>query len=211
MQKKRGSVKREAKDRREKKEEGVPENATTNDVVAPWWNVPLEEQLSRKEDEMRQMLKRCSRRIERKDKPKVRKEGQNRIGSIKKPCPDYLKGSCLYGNRCKFLHMTMEAIEESEKANSEEQNSNNQNANDQNSNNQNANNQNTEEQDSEPYQKEEEEGQLCTMLPILTGAESMGYRNKCSFTIGLNKAGEKCVGFRMGNFINGNVCVGEVE
>ena len=37
------------------------------------------------------------------------------------------------------------------------------------------------------------------------------YRNKCSFTIGLNKAGEKCVGFRMGNFINGNVCVGEVE
>lgn len=116
MQKKRGSVKREGKDRKEKKEEGVPENATTNDVVAPWWNVPLEEQLSRKEDEMRQMLKRCSRRIERKDKPKVRKEGQNRIGSIKKPCPDYLKGSCLYGNRCKFLHMTMEAIEESEKA-----------------------------------------------------------------------------------------------
>ena len=205
MQKKRGSVKREGKDRKEKKEEGVPENATTNDVVAPWWNVPLEEQLSRKEDEMRQMLKRCSRRIERKDKPKVRKEGQNRIGIIKKPCPDYLKGSCLYGNRCKFLHMTMEAIEESEKAkaaNSEEQKSNNQNPIEQ----------NPDEQDSEePYQKEEEEGQLCTMLPILTGAESTGYRNKCSFTIGLNKAGEKCVGFRMGNFINGNVCVGEVE
>lgn len=200
MQKKRGSVKREGKDRKEK-EESLPENATTNDVVAPWWNVPLEEQLSRKEDEMRQMLKRCSRRIERKDKPKVKKEGQNRIGSIKKPCPDFLKGSCLYGNRCKFLHMTMEAIMESEKAkvegaeNSEEQKT-------------------VEPEDSteqEEYQKEEEEGQLCTMLPILTGAESTGYRNKCSFTIGLNKDGEKCVGFRMGNFIKGNVCVGEVE
>lgn len=31
----------------------------------------------------------------------------------------------------------------------------------------------------------EEDGQICTMLPILTAEPHEGYRNKCSFTIGI--------------------------
>ena len=68
---------------------------TTNDVVAPWWNVPYEEQTSRKEREMRQVLKRCNRRISRKDSDKEKKK-VNRAGSVKQPCRDFMsKGSCI--------------------------------------------------------------------------------------------------------------------
>ena len=61
-------------------------DATTNDVVAPWWNMPYEEQLKAKEKEMRQVLKRCNRRIMRKDREKEKKTKENgRAGSVKKP------------------------------------------------------------------------------------------------------------------------------
>ena len=214
------------RDRKEKKEDVSLETATTNDIVAPWWNVPIEEQHTRKEEEMRKVLKRCSRRIYRKDNPKVKKDGKNRIGSVKKPCPDFLNGSCLFGNRCKFLHMTMEAFEAMQKEKEGEsvlkgESENTPKGKGENMPKKEGENTPKEEintpketvegDDSEEYEKEPEEGQLCTMLPILSGTENTGYRNKCSFTIGLNKQGEKCVGFRMGNFINGNVCVGEVE
>ena len=200
------------RDRKEKKEDVSLETATTNDIVAPWWNVPIEEQHTRKEEEMRKVLKRCSRRIYRKDNPKVKKDGKNRIGSVKKPCPDFLNGSCLFGNRCKFLHMTMEAFEAMQKEKAEGENAQKGEVeNTLKGEGENTPKETAEGEDSEEYEKEPEEGQLCTMLPILSGTENTGYRNKCSFTIGLNKQGEKCVGFRMGNFINGNVCVGEVE
>lgn len=214
------------RERKDKKEDVSLETATTNDIVAPWWNVPIEEQHVRKEEEMRKVLKRCSRRIYRKDNPKVKKDGKNRIGSVKKPCPDFLNGSCLFGNRCKFLHMTMEAFEAMQKEKEGEsvlkgESENTPKGEGENMPKKEGENTPKEEintpketvegDDSEEYEKEPEEGQLCTMLPILSGTENTGYRNKCSFTIGLNKQGEKCVGFRMGNFINGNVCVGEVE
>ena len=199
------------RDRKEKKEDVSLETATTNDIVAPWWNVPIEEQHTRKEEEMRKVLKRCSRRIYRKDNPKVKKDGKNRIGSVKKPCPDFLNGSCLFGNRCKFLHMTMEAFEAMQKEKEGESVLKGEGENVSKGESENTPKETAEGEDSEEYEKEPEEGQLCTMLPILSGTENTGYRNKCSFTIGLNKQGEKCVGFRMGNFINGNVCVGEVE
>lgn len=205
------------RERKDKKEDVSLETATTNDIVAPWWNVPIEEQHTRKEEEMRKVLKRCSRRIYRKDNPKVKKDGKNRIGSVKKPCPDFLNGSCLFGNRCKFLHMTMEAFEamqkekEGESVLKGESVSKGEGENTLKEEGENTPKETAEGEDSEEYEKEPEEGQLCTMLPILSGTENTGYRNKCSFTIGLNKQGEKCVGFRMGNFINGNVCVGEVE
>lgn len=208
------------RERKDKKEDVSLEMATTNDVVAPWWNVPIEEQHARKEEEMRKVLKRCSRRIYRKDNPKVKMDGKNRIGSVKKPCPDFLNGCCLFGNRCKFLHMTMEAFEAMQKEKAEgEVVSKGEGENALKGEGENAlkkESENTPKEtvkgdDSDEYEKEPEEGQLCTMLSILSGTENTGYRNKCSFTIGLNKQGEKCVGFRMGNFINGNVCVGEVE
>ena len=222
------------RERKDKKEDVSLETATTNDIVAPWWNVPIEEQHTRKEEEMRKVLKRCSRRIYRKDNPKVKKDGKNRIGSVKKPCPDFLNGSCLFGNRCKFLHMTMEAFEAMQKEKAEGENAQKGESvskgegentlkeegektqkgeveNTLKGEGENTPKETAEGDDSEEYEKEPEEGQLCTMLPILSGTENTGYRNKCSFTIGLNKQGEKCVGFRMGNFINGNVCVGEVE
>ena len=214
------------RDRKDKKEDVSLETAPTNDIVAPWWNVPIEEQHTRKEEEMRKVLKRCSRRIYRKDNPKVKKDGKNRIGSVKKPCPDFLNGSCLFGNRCKFLHMTMEAFEAMQKekegesvlkgecdngSKGESENTPKKEGENTPKEEINTPKETAEGEDSEEYEKEPEEGQLCTMLPILSGTENTGYRNKCSFTIGLNKQGEKCVGFRMGNFINGNVCVGEVE
>lgn len=208
------------RERKDKKEDVSLETATTNDVVAPWWNVPIEEQHARKEEEMRKVLKRCSRRIYRKDNPKVKMDGKNRIGSVKKPCPDFLNGCCLFGNRCKFLHMTMEAFEamQKEKAEGEvvskgegENALKGEGENALKKESENTPKETVEGDDSDEYEKEPEEGQLCTMLSILSGTENTGYRNKCSFTIGLNKQGEKCVGFRMGNFINGNVCVGEVE
>lgn len=224
------------RERKDKKKDVSLETATTNDVVAPWWNVPIEEQHARKEEEMRKVLKRCSRRIYRKDNPKVKMDGKNRIGSVKKPCPDFLNGCCLFGNRCKFLHMTMEAFEamQKEKAEGEvvskgegenalkgegenalkgesENALKGESENTPKRESENTPKETVKGDDSDEYEKEPEEGQLCTMLSILSGTENTGYRNKCSFTIGLNKQGEKCVGFRMGNFINGNVCVGEVE
>ena len=66
--------------------------------------------------------------------------------------------------------------------------------------------------DSEDYEKaDEDEGQICTMLPILTHSKIEGYRNKCTFTIGKDRNGAPCIGFRMGSFINGNVIIGPVE
>ena len=59
--------------------------------------------------------------------------------------------------------------------------------------------------------RDPEEGQLCHMLPLLTLDTVEGYRNKCSFTIGLNSDNEPTVGFRMGSFVEGNVCIGAIE
>ena len=66
--------------------------------------------------------------------------------------------------------------------------------------------------DSEDYEKaDEDEGQICSMLPILTHSKVEGYRNKCTFTIGKDRNGAPCIGFRMGSFINGNVIIGPIE
>ena len=239
---------------------------TTNDVVAPWWNVPYEEQTSRKEREMRQVLKRCNRRISRKDSDKEKKK-VNRAGSVKQPCRDFMsKGSCMYGDRCKYLHLTMDEWEaqlRNEKQSQEKQadegisteqtdaerdkvsdippqenesNSTERRENESNSTERRENESNSterreneqtsdtnalpeeknerpiQESDAEEYERtSEEEGQLCTMLPILTHPAIQGYRNKCTFTIGKNREGSPCIGFRMGSFIDGNVVIGEVE
>ena len=261
-QKKRSNQKRrndEGGDRAEKRSKSETEsgeNKTTNDVVAPWWNVPYEEQTSRKEREMRQVLKRCNRRISRKDSDKEKKK-VNRAGSVKQPCRDFMsKGSCMYGDRCKYLHLTMDEWEaqlRSEKPSQEKQadegisteqtdaerdkvsdippqenesNSTERRENESNSTERKENEQTSDtnalpeeknerpiqESDAEEYERtSEEEGQLCTMLPILTHPVIQGYRNKCTFTIGKNREGSPCIGFRMGSFIDGNVVIGEVE
>lgn len=208
---------------------------------------------------MRQVLKRCNRRITRKDREKEKKKEQHqkeggRAGSVKQPCNGFIqKGFCKYGDRCKFLHITMDEYEQllrEEKAKSEEAKEDNASVSvpaDQtnclgenpttsekeekpaehtsipissptptNDNNNNNNNNEDDDDDDDDggveYSKlNEEDGQLCTMLPILTAEPHEGYRNKCSFTIGKNKEDQPCVGFRMGSFINGNVVIGEIE
>ena len=66
--------------------------------------------------------------------------------------------------------------------------------------------------ENEEYEKaDENEGQICSMLPILTHSKIEGYRNKCTFTIGKDRDGAPCIGFRMGSFINGNVIIGPIE
>ena len=87
---------------------------TIEDIVTPWWNVPYEEQKERKEAAMRQVLKRCNRRILKSEAKKKKKEQEKpkRAGSVKQPCNLFIqKGSCIYGDRCKFLHMTMDEYE----------------------------------------------------------------------------------------------------
>ena len=230
--------------------------------MAPWWNVPYEEQISRKEKEMHQVLKRCNRRINRKDQEKGKKK-TGRAGTVNQPCRDFLsKGSCMYGDRCKYIHLTMdeyeaklkmeqesrektaEDVEVIEKGNGDNAESKDKIVEDnaeskdkivednaeskdkivedgtkqdacENSTKENAS---TSEQpaieasENEEYEKaDENEGQICSMLPILTHSKIEGYRNKCTFTIGKDRDGAPCIGFRMGSFINGNVIIGPIE
>lgn len=219
--------------------------------MAPWWNVPYEEQTSRKEKEMRQVLKRCNRRINRKDHEKDKKKKKTgRAGTVDQPCRDFMsKGSCMYGDRCKYIHLTLDEYEErlkkeqeaktveettevkekmaeettevKEKVEEETTEAKEKTA-----------DETTQEacatspieisstseqpakeaSDSEDYEKaDEDEGQICSMLPILTHSKVEGYRNKCTFTIGKDRNGAPCIGFRMGSFINGNVIIGPVE
>ena len=218
---------------------------------------------------MRQVLKRCNRRITRKDREKEKKKEQHqkeggRAGSVKQPCNGFIqKGFCKYGDRCKFLHITMDEYEQllrEEKAKSEEvkedctslsapvdqANCPGENpttsekeekpveltstspetaavtvtppaaTKDKGDNDDDGDDNDDDDDDDNDggveYSKlNEEDGQLCTMLPILTAEPHEGYRNKCSFTIGKNKEDQPCVGFRMGSFINGNVVIGEIE
>lgn len=216
--------------------------------------MPYEEQLKVKEKEMRQVLKRCNRRIMRKDREKEKKTKENgRAGSVKKPCNEYLhNGGCKYGDRCKFLHISLDeyekmmkegggdmgvaskAVASATEAVSAVTSSSTATATEatattaattttttttttctDSDSDDNAN-------PDEPYSKlDEEDGQLCRMLPILTAEPHEGYRNKCSFTIGSprppfsslgkDKNDQPCVGFRMGSFINGNVVIGDVQ
>lgn len=183
-------------------------DATTNDVVAPWWNVLYEEQLLRKEKEMRQVLKRCNRRIAKKDREKEKKMKEGgRAGSVKQPCNEFLHGGyCKYGDRCKYLHISLDEYEkmlregsgEGEKKTEEEKEIVREKAEGE------INGEievtttakettevsttpiSSDEDGGVEYSKvSEEDGQICTMLPILTAEPHEGYRNKCSFTIGM--------------------------
>lgn len=173
---------------------------------------------------MRQVLKRCNRRILKNEAKKQKnKEKTGRAGSIKKPCTLFLeKGSCMYGDRCKYLHITMDQYEEmlKEEKMKEEAKVENENGDvkveegevmkvEEGGEDKTEEIEETEEKTE--FVKEPEEGQLCHMLPLLTHEVVEGYRNKCSFTIGLNKEGQPTVGFRMGSFIEGNVCIGGIE
>ena len=167
-------------------------DATTNDVVAPWWNISYEEQLSRKEKEMRQVLKRCNRRIAKKDREKEKKAKEGgRAGSIKQPCNEFLRnGHCKYGDRCKYLHLS---IDEYEKMVREEKEAKEKDGDEKKDGEKHENEQQPEKEvtmssddGGVEYSKvSEEDGQICTMLPILTAEPHEGYRNKCSFTIGI--------------------------
>ena len=66
---------------------------TIEDIVTPWWNVPYEEQKERKEAAMRQVLKRCNRRILKSEAKKKKKEQEKpkRAGSVKQPCNLFIK------------------------------------------------------------------------------------------------------------------------
>lgn len=180
---------------------------------------------------MRQVLKRCNRRILKNEAKKQKnKEKTGRAGSIKKPCTLFLeKGSCMYGDRCKYLHITMDQYEEmlkEEKMKEEAAKTQNDNGDvkveeseimkvEESGEGKTEETEEIEEieetEEKKEFVKEPEEGQLCHMLPLLTHEVVEGYRNKCSFTIGLNKEGQPTVGFRMGSFIEGNVCIGEIE
>ena len=150
---------------------------------------------------MRQVLKRCNRRILKSEakKKKKEKEKPKRAGSVKQPCNLFIqKGSCVYGDRCKFLHMTMDEYEKMLKEEKEKEEKVEE-----------ADKEETDKEETTDFVKEPEEGQICHMLPLLTHSVVEEYRNKCTFTIGLNASNEPCVGFRMGSFIEGNVCIGE--
>ena len=162
---------------------------------------------------MRQVLKRCNRRILKSEakKKKKEKEKPKRAGSVKQPCNLFIqKGSCIHGDRCKFLHVTRDEQEkmlkeENEKMLKEENEEKVEEENEEKE-------EKVEEADKEEttdFVKEPEEGQICHMLPLLIHSVVEEYRNKCTFTIGLNESNEPCVGFRMGSFIEGNVCIGE--
>ena len=187
------------------------------------------------------MLKRCNRRIlkseaKKKKEKEKEKEKPSRVGSVKKPCNMFLdKGSCIYGDRCKFLHITMDEYEamlkeeqkqseevivveeevkkeeevkvEEEEVKKEEEVK----VEEEESKKEEENTTKDEEGEEDNYTKDPEEGQLCHMLPLLTHEVVEGYRNKCSFTIGLNQNNEPSVGFRMGSFVEGNVRIGEIE
>lgn len=198
---------------------------TIEDIVTPWWNVPYEEQKERKEAAMRQVLKRCNRRILKSEAKKKKKEQEKpkRAGSVKQPCNLFIqKGSCIYGDRCKFLHMTMDEYEKMLKEEKEKEEKVDEEKVDEADKEEKVDEDKIEEADKEETNKEEadkeettdfvkepEEGQICHMLPLLTHSVVEEYRNKCTFTIGLNASNEPCVGFRMGSFIEGNVCIGE--
>ena len=219
--------------------------------------MPYEEQTSRKEKEMRQVLKRCNRRINRKDHEKDKKKKTGRAGTVDQPCRDFMsKGSCMYGDRCKYIHLTLDEYEErlkkeqeakeknvteetteakeknlaeettevkeknlteetteaKEKNLAEETTSQEACATSTKENPSTSEHPAQEASDSEDYEKaDEDEGQICSMLPILTHSKVEGYRNKCTFTIGKDRNGAPCIGFRMGSFINGNVIIGPVE
>ena len=168
-------------------------DATTNDVVAPWWNISYEEQLSRKEKEMRQVLKRCNRRIAKKDREKEKKAKEGgRAGSIKQPCNEFLRnGHCKYGDRCKYLHLSIDEYEKMvrEEKEAKEKDEDEKKDGEKHENEQQPEKEVTMSSDDDggvEYSKvSEEDGQICTMLPILTAEPHEGYRNKCSFTIGI--------------------------
>ena len=183
---------------------------TIEDIVTPWWNVPYEEQKERKEAAMRQVLKRCNRRILKSEakKKKKEKEKPKRAGSVKQPCNLFIqKGSCVYGDRCKFLHVTMDEYEKMLKEENEEKVKEENEEKEEKV--EEADKEETDKEETTDFVKEPEEGQICHMLPLLTHSVVEEYRNKCTFTIGLNESNEPCVGFRMGSFIEGNVCIGE--
>ena len=189
---------------------------TIEDIVTPWWNVPYEEQKERKEAAMRQVLKRCNRRILKSEakKKKKEKEKPKRAGSVKQPCNLFIqKGSCIYGDRCKFLHMTMDEYEKMLKEEKEKEEKVDEEkvdeADKEEANKEEADKEEADKEETTDFVKEPEEGQICHMLPLLTHSVVEEYRNKCTFTIGLNASNEPCVGFRMGSFIEGNVCIGE--
>ena len=141
---------------------------------------------------MRQVLKRCNRRIAKKDREKEKKAKEGgRAGSIKQPCNEFLRdGHCKYGDRCKYLHLSMDEYEkmlreekkakekgEEEKKEEEKQESKQQPEKEVII--------SSDDDGGVEYSKvNEEDGQICTMLPILTAEPHEGYRNKCSFTIG---------------------------
>ena len=175
---------------------------------------------------MRQVLKRCNRRILKSEakKKKKEKEKPKRAGSVKQPCNLFIqKGSCVYGDRCKFLHVTMDEYEKMLKEENEEKveeenekmlkEENEEKVEEENEENEEkveeADKEETDKEETTDFVKEPEEGQICHMLPLLTHSVVEEYRNKCTFTIGLNESNEPCVGFRMGSFIEGNVCIGE--
>ena len=236
---------------------------------------------------MRQVLKRCNRRINRKDHEKDKKKKKTgRAGTVDQPCRDFMsKGSCMYGDRCKYIHLTLDEYEErlkkeqeakekmAEEATevkekmaeettevkekmaeettevkekmaeettevkekmteettevkekmaeettevkenlTEEKTSQEACATSTKENSSTSEQPAKEASDSEDYEKaDEDEGQICSMLPILTHSKVEGYRNKCTFTIGKDRNGAPCIGFRMGSFINGNVIIGPVE
>lgn len=54
-------------------------------------------------------------------------------------------------------------------------------------------------------------GLICEFDSVIPSPNIEGYRNKCDFTIGLNKNNEKSIGFRYAGFTVGSVSIGEVE
>jgi tRNA (uracil-5-)-methyltransferase len=56
------------------------------------------------------------------------------------------------------------------------------------------------------------EAPLCPVLPVRPSPTRFGYRNKCEFSVGPSPTGEaKCVGFRIGNYRDGNLSVGSAD
>ena len=168
---------------------------TIEDIVTPWWNVPYEEKKERKEAAMRQVLKRCNRRILKSEakKKKKEKEKPKRAGSVKQPCNLFIqKGSCVYGDRCKFLHVTMDEYEkmlkeENEKMLKEENEEKVEEENEEKEEKvEEADKEETDKEETTDFVKEPEEGQICHMLPLLTHSVVEEYRNRCAWTVGLN-------------------------
>lgn len=59
--------------------------------------------------------------------------------------------------------------------------------------------------------KEKNDGLVCYMENIKYASKTDGYRNKCSFSFGLNEASEPKVGFRLSSYARGNIDVGPID